>query len=56
MTAFGLVLILEGVMPLLAPKAGRQTFQRMVELRDGQVRCLGPISVLGGLVLLFIVG
>lgn len=55
LTAFGLVLILEGVMPLLAPKAWRQTFQRMVELRDGQLRFIGLISMLGGLLFLFIV-
>lgn len=55
LTAFGLVLILEGVMPFLAPKAWRQTFQRMVELRDGQLRFIGLISMLGGLLFLFIV-
>ena len=55
MTAFGLVLILEVVMPFLAPKAWRQTFQRMVELKDGQLRFIGLISMLGGLLFLFIV-
>ena len=55
LTAFGLVLILEGVMPFLAPKAWRQTFQRMVELKDGQLRFIGLISMLGGLLFLFIV-
>lgn len=39
-------------MPFLAPKAWRQTFQRMTELRDGQLRFLGLVSILGGLLLL----
>ena len=46
------MLILEGAMPLLAPKAWRQTFQRMTELRDGQLRFVGLVSMLGGLLLL----
>lgn len=46
------MLILEGAMPFLAPKAWRQTFQRMTELRDGQLRFLGLVSILGGLLLL----
>ncbi len=52
LAAFGLMLILEGVMPLLAPKAWRQTFQRMTELRDGQLRFVGLVSMLAGLLFL----
>jgi len=52
MAAFGLMLILEGAMPFLAPKAWRQAFQRMTELRDGQLRFVGLASMLGGLLFL----
>jgi uncharacterized protein YjeT (DUF2065 family) len=52
--AFGLMLILEGVLPLLAPHAWRQTFQRMIALQDGQLRFIGLTSVAGGLLLLSI--
>ena len=52
--AFGLMLVLEGVMPLLAPRAWRQTFQRMIELNDGQLRFVGLASMAGGVLLLFI--
>lgn len=52
LAAFGLMLILEGAMPLLAPKAWRQTFQRMTELRDGQLRFVGLVSILAGLLFL----
>ena len=49
------MLVLEGLLPLLAPKAWRQTFQRMVELKDGQLRFVGLASILGGLLIMLIV-
>jgi len=52
--AFGLMLVLEGIMPLLAPKTWRQTFERMITLKDGQLRFIGLISMLIGLVLIII--
>ncbi|HEY8119188.1 MAG TPA: DUF2065 domain-containing protein [Methylophilaceae bacterium] len=55
LTAFGLMLVLEGILPFLAPKAWRQTFQRMVELKDGQLRFIGLASMLGGLLLMIAV-
>ena len=53
--AFGLMLVLEGLMPLAAPRAWRETFRRMVELKDGQLRFVGLISVTAGLLLLTLV-
>lgn len=52
--AFGLVLVLEGILPLLAPQAWRETFQRMLALKDGQLRFVGLISMLGGLLLMWL--
>ncbi|HSI22883.1 MAG TPA: DUF2065 domain-containing protein [Methylophilaceae bacterium] len=52
--AFGLMLVLEGALPLLAPRAWRQTFQRMIELKDGQLRFVGLASMAGGMLLLFV--
>lgn len=49
------MLVLEGILPFLAPKAWRQTFQRMVELKDGQLRFIGLASMLGGLLLMIAV-
>ncbi|PPC92856.1 MAG: DUF2065 domain-containing protein [Methylotenera sp.] len=54
LTALGLMLILEGVLPLLVPKAWRETFQRMIALKDGQLRFVGLISILGGLIVLWL--
>ena len=53
--AFGLMLLLEGVLPLLAPRLWRQTFQRMIAFNDGQLRFVGLVSMLGGLIFLFFV-
>jgi uncharacterized protein len=52
LTALGLMLVLEGVLPLLAPQAWRDTFKRMVELKDGQLRFVGLVSMSVGLLLL----
>jgi hypothetical protein len=49
--ALGLMLVLEGLLPLLLPQAWRDTFKRMIELKDGQLRFVGLMSVIGGLVL-----
>lgn len=53
--AFGLMLVVEGVLPLLAPSAWRQTFRRMLEMKDGQLRFVGLASILGGLLLIMMV-
>lgn len=53
--AFGLMLVLEGVLPLLAPVAWKQTFKRMVEFSDGQLRFVGLASMLAGLLMITLV-
>jgi hypothetical protein len=52
--AFALMLVLEGLLPFLAPKAWRDAFRRITELADGQIRFLGLSSIVVGVVLLFI--
>ena len=52
--AFGLMLVLEGVLPLLAPKTWRETFQRMIALKDGQLRFIGLASMLAGVLLMLL--
>lgn len=53
MMAFGLMLVLEGVMPFLSPQIWRQTFERMIALSDGQLRFVGVASMLAGLLVIF---
>ncbi len=52
--ALGLMLVFEGLLPLIAPQAWRETFKRMILLKDGQLRFVGLVSIAGGLLLLFI--
>jgi uncharacterized protein YjeT (DUF2065 family) len=52
LTVLGLFLVLEGLMPLLLPQAWRDTFRRIMALKDGQLRFMGLMSVLLGLVLI----
>ncbi|PKO46914.1 MAG: DUF2065 domain-containing protein [Betaproteobacteria bacterium HGW-Betaproteobacteria-22] len=54
LVALGLMLVLEGVLPLLMPQVWRETFKRMVELKDGQLRFVGLISIVGGLLLILL--
>ncbi len=53
--AFALVLVLEGVLPFLIPTVWRETFRKLTELSDGQLRFIGLTSMLAGLLLLFLV-
>jgi uncharacterized protein YjeT (DUF2065 family) len=53
-TALGLMLVLEGLMPLLLPQAWREAFQRLVVFKDGQLRFVGLLSVLAGLLLIWL--
>ena len=52
--AFALMLVIEGLMPFLAPRVWRETFRRVTELSDGQIRFIGLSSMLVGVVLLTI--
>jgi len=54
LTALGLMLVFEGVLPLLMPRAWRETFIKMVTLKDGQLRFVGLISIVGGLLLILL--
>ena len=54
LTAFALMLIIEGILPFVAPAAWRETFLRLATMGDGQIRFVGLTSMLIGVVLLFI--
>lgn len=52
--AFALMLIIEGVLPFLAPSLWRDTFRRITQLSDGQIRFFGLASMLIGLLLVLV--
>jgi uncharacterized protein YjeT (DUF2065 family) len=55
LAACALVLVLEGLLPLLAPRAWRDAFRRLTQLSDGQLRFVGLLSVAIGAILLAVV-
>ncbi|HTH93887.1 MAG TPA: DUF2065 domain-containing protein [Rhodocyclaceae bacterium] len=52
--AIGLMLVLEGLMPLLVPAVWRETFTRIARLADGQLRFMGLCSLVAGFVIVII--
>jgi hypothetical protein len=52
--ALGLVFIFEGIFPLAMPEVWRKTFSKMVRFKVGQIRFYGLLSVLIGVIILFI--
>jgi uncharacterized protein YjeT (DUF2065 family) len=54
-TALALVLVLEGLFPFLSPGGWRQTFMKLMQLRDGQLRFFGLTAILIGLLTLWLV-
>jgi hypothetical protein len=51
-----LMLVFEGLLPFFNPKGWREVFTRAAQLGDGQIRFMGMVSMLLGLVLLLIRG
>jgi len=48
------MLVLEGLLPFILPALWRETFRKLVELSDGQLRFIGLTAMLVGLMLLFL--
>ncbi|MBE2294649.1 MAG: DUF2065 domain-containing protein [Phycisphaerales bacterium] len=53
LAAFGLMLVLEGILPFLSPSRLRQTWIRMANLEDRALRLIGLASMLLGLLTLY---
>lgn len=52
--AFALMLVLEGLVPFIAPAVWRETFRRLIQFTDGQIRFVGLASMLTGIILLVV--
>ena len=52
--ALALMLVFEGLLPLINPRAWRDVFERVVRLNDGQIRFIGLLSVGIGALLLWV--
>lgn len=53
--AFALMMVIEGMVPFLLPGVWRETFRKLIEMGDGQIRFIGLTSMLAGLLLLYLV-
>ncbi len=51
--ATALMLVIEGLIPFLSPNAFRRTLSKMAEMNDKQLRTMGLLSMVFGLVLLY---
>jgi uncharacterized protein len=49
LAALCLVLVIEGLMPFLAPKSWRETMTKVAQFSDGQLRMVGLICIIVGL-------
>ena len=55
-TAFGLMLIFEGLFPFLSPDGWRKKMAQLFALHDGQIRFFGLACVLCGVFMLWWLG
>jgi uncharacterized protein YjeT (DUF2065 family) len=53
--AFALLLIFEGILPFAAPRVWRETFRKLTEMSDGQLRFIGLLSMALGVVSLIVI-
>jgi uncharacterized protein YjeT (DUF2065 family) len=50
--ALALLLVIEGLLPLISPAGWRRMFEQLLQLGNGQIRFFGLCSIVAGLVLL----
>lgn len=48
-----MMLVVEGLLPLVLPQLWRETFARLLTLNDGQLRFVGITAMFSGLLLLY---
>ena len=54
--ALGLMLVFEGLMPMVSPGRWRRLFDQLLRLQDGQIRFFGLFMVLSGLAMVWWIG
>jgi len=55
LAALAILMVLEGLLPFLNPGGARRVFAQLANLGEGHLRIGGLVSMVAGLVLLFIV-
>ena len=54
--AIALVLVIEGLFPFVSPAGWRKMFAQLLSLSDGQIRFFAVFSILGGLLMIWLIG
>ncbi|MBI5925682.1 MAG: DUF2065 domain-containing protein [Aquabacterium sp.] len=52
--ALALLLVLEGLMPAINPGGWRRMFEQVMQLNDQQIRTVGLVSMVLGLLMLWV--
>jgi len=55
LTAFCLLLVLEGILPFLYPSRWRQLVAVLATMDDSKLRVMGLVSMLAGIAFLFLI-
>jgi uncharacterized protein YjeT (DUF2065 family) len=53
--AIALLLVIEGIIPFLSPDGWRKTLRAISEMPDEKVRLIGLISMIFGVILLYLI-
>ena len=54
--ALALVLVMEGLFPFISPVKWRRMFAQLLQLSDGQIRSFAMVSILVGLLMIWLLG
>jgi hypothetical protein len=54
--SIALVLVIEGLFPFVSPASWRKMFAQLLSLSDGQIRFFAVCSILGGLLMIWLIG
>ncbi|MGA9852700.1 MAG: DUF2065 domain-containing protein [Gammaproteobacteria bacterium] len=54
LTAVGLMLVIEGIMPFLNPSSFKHTLAAVIQANDRVLRIAGLVSMIAGVVLLYL--
>jgi len=55
LTALALILVIEGILPFLRPDGMRLALEQMARLDNRQMRILGLVSMVTGVILLYLI-
>lgn len=53
-SSLGLMSVIEGLMPPFFPQGWRDTFKKLITMKSGQIRFMGLVSFLLGLIFIFL--